>query len=378
MLNFWLLKIVSISFGFVLAFLIASYVFLNREYLLYLKKRKQEHFLEWWKHLSVLKKIYFGLTVFVSPVFIGSFIFIFPYFIIKIYNGNAPFSELALALFAIISGLGALFGFYTSIINTETTEQGHITDRINKAIENLGKNDGNSVAVREVRLGALLALERIAKDSLRDHIPIMEILYAYVRNNSPDMHTQNKPITPTEDIWAALNIIGRRNKWPNTRKRVEQEVTQKSRFFLHDCYLSSAYLKNACLHGAIINYTNLRNAFIEKADLREVLFLSVDLNNAWMSLVNMDSIQFKDTDMEDVKTVGAYAHTGDFLGCKNFTQKQLDVMFLGKTVKLPPGLTHPQKGTEHDIIYNTSEVFFIAYKKWLEETYPDLARNFEK
>src|SRR3982751_6161439 len=34
----------------------------------------------------------------------------------------------------------------------------------------------------EVRLGAIYALERIPRDSERDHWPIMEVLCAYVRN----------------------------------------------------------------------------------------------------------------------------------------------------------------------------------------------------
>ena len=97
----------------------------------------------------------------------------------------------------------------------KTTEQGHMTDRITKAVEQLGaektvklhredsarkklyeKVDGKLDYKKpiitettepnlEVRLGAIYALERIAQDSLRDHITVMEILCAYVRNNAP-------------------------------------------------------------------------------------------------------------------------------------------------------------------------------------------------
>ncbi len=76
-----------------------------------------------------------------------------------------------------------------------TAEQGHITDRITKAVEQLGaektvkvQEDGKTVERTEpnfeVRLGAIYALERIAEDSERDHIPIMETLCAYIRQNS--------------------------------------------------------------------------------------------------------------------------------------------------------------------------------------------------
>jgi hypothetical protein len=63
-------------------------------------------------------------------------------------------------------------------------EQGHITDRYTKAIEQLGKFDGDNPNI-EIRLGAIYALERIAHDSPRDHWTIMEVLTAYVRQNSP-------------------------------------------------------------------------------------------------------------------------------------------------------------------------------------------------
>jgi hypothetical protein len=113
--------------------------------------------------------------------------------------------------------------------HTTTAEQGLITDRITKAVEQLGaektvkrrefkptykidkqtkkrildqdgkpeiatNSDSSEIGEYEsveetlpnleVRLGAIYALERIAQDSERDHIPIMETLCAYIRENS--------------------------------------------------------------------------------------------------------------------------------------------------------------------------------------------------
>jgi hypothetical protein len=50
----------------------------------------------------------------------------------------------------------------------------------------------------EVRLGAILALERIAQDSTatdegRDHVRVMEILCAYIRENAPASEAQDHP-----------------------------------------------------------------------------------------------------------------------------------------------------------------------------------------
>ena len=70
-------------------------------------------------------------------------------------------------------------------------------------------------------LGAVYTLERIAQDSDRDHIQIMEILCAYIRNNAPWTLAQSAKMAtapekravdtyPRADIQAALTVIGRR------------------------------------------------------------------------------------------------------------------------------------------------------------------------
>lgn len=116
------------------------------------------------------------------------------------------------AVLAAITILGTLITqsirVWTNERQTRTIEQGHVTDRLTKAIEQLGaektvkrvEKDAEGSDIRdadgrlrvvettvpnlEVRLGAIYALERIAKDSERDHVTIMEILCAYIRENA--------------------------------------------------------------------------------------------------------------------------------------------------------------------------------------------------
>ncbi|MFZ1468299.1 MAG: pentapeptide repeat-containing protein, partial [Paracoccaceae bacterium] len=85
-----------------------------------------------------------------------------------------------------------------------------------------------------VRIGAILSLERIAQDSTaydkgRDHVRVMEILCAYVRENAPAKEAKEDlagPLgPPKQDISQALKVIGRRSveqrlveaAWPKTR-----------------------------------------------------------------------------------------------------------------------------------------------------------------
>ncbi|MDG1529867.1 MAG: hypothetical protein P8Q99_00810 [Paracoccaceae bacterium] len=146
--------------------------------------------------------------------------------------------NLAYAFGAIAASLAVLATLPFQIIKVwineriaNNTEQGQITDRINKAVEGLGaskdvtfqRKDANGILTYgkhkngkpdftnpiivtesqpnlEVRTGAIFALERISQDSLRDHVQIMEILTAYIRENAK---IGEIPETPWDDWRAA-------------------------------------------------------------------------------------------------------------------------------------------------------------------------------
>jgi hypothetical protein len=88
-------------------------------------------------------------------------------------TARAQLLTLGAGLFA----AGALF--YTAR-NFSLSRQGQMTDRYAKAVEQLGSDK------MDVRIGGIYALERIAHDSRRDHSPIMEVLSAFVREQSRD------------------------------------------------------------------------------------------------------------------------------------------------------------------------------------------------
>jgi uncharacterized protein YjbI with pentapeptide repeats len=131
------------------------------------------------------------------------------------------------ALLAGLIGVGALLTFWLNsrvyritARTLEVTEQGHITERYTKAIEQLGNNE------LTIRLGGIYALERIAKDSNRDHPTVVEVLSAFVRERSDPAHTDSKPSDatlfslsdpeqpgkrpkPASDVRAALTVLAR-------------------------------------------------------------------------------------------------------------------------------------------------------------------------
>lgn len=117
------------------------------------------------------------------------------------------------ASLALLAGtLGVVGAVYTARTYA-LARAGQLTDRFSKAIEQLGQQG------MEVRLGAIYALERIARDSSYDHPQIFEVLTAYVRERVTLKPETSRPrdlvaITlprPAPDIQAVLTVIGRRN-----------------------------------------------------------------------------------------------------------------------------------------------------------------------
>jgi len=115
--------------------------------------------------------------------------------------------------------LGAPFLVWGTVLKQRTVDfqqEGHITDRITAAVEQLGAEktvkkivDGQTQETSEpnieVRIGAILSLERIAQDSTRydkgrDHVRVMEILCAYVRENSNARPPRDFPLPEWEPL----------------------------------------------------------------------------------------------------------------------------------------------------------------------------------
>jgi hypothetical protein len=97
----------------------------------------------------------------------------------------------------------------------ETTQQGQITERFSRAIEQLGNNN------LAIRLGGIYALERIARDSAYDHWTVVEVLTAYVREHAPwppkspkDMQQQqDNPLSKGEPSTAQNQQRPKKQKW---------------------------------------------------------------------------------------------------------------------------------------------------------------------
>lgn len=154
--------------------------------------------------------------------------------------------------------------------NLRVMEEGKLTDRFSKAVEMLG---GEKL---DVRLGGIYALERIALDSQKDHWTVMEVLTAFVRENSHRKIEQNSEHDKLrEDIQAVMSVIGRR-KWSETEKQSINLASVNLRY----CNLNEANLGNAILDKVILSEANLSKAILTHTNLCEAILCKSDLSEA--------------------------------------------------------------------------------------------------
>ncbi|MFS4438701.1 pentapeptide repeat-containing protein [Paracoccaceae bacterium GXU_MW_L88] len=162
---------------------------------------------------------------------------------------KARFGLLSVA--AITATLAAVIALPFSLLRardmhrqTTAQEEDLLTTRINEAVTALGSQKEYSYVRRakvytetrpnlEVRIGAILALERLAQKNLDVHIQIMEILCAYVRENAPASEAR------------ALNAFEARNDTSNHQSR-----SKNYRNMLRD-WIGTLPPTRADIHGAL-------------------------------------------------------------------------------------------------------------------------------
>ncbi|SPF80880.1 pentapeptide repeat-containing protein [Pseudoprimorskyibacter insulae] len=178
----------------------------------------------------------------------------------------------------------------------------------------------------EVRIGAIYALERISQASDRDHVRVMEILCAYVRETSPKASTRlqrlknRNKMEARADIQAAIDVIGRRG-----RKSISLERQNNTR----------------SEHGYRLDlrFANLQNYDLSKLNLSNARFNGANLNGVDLFQTNLDSADFRKatfgltTKMMDTSIYGAAFPETDLVLLK-LTHDQIEKAFGDRTTLL--------------------------------------------
>jgi hypothetical protein len=249
-----------------------------------------------------------------------------------------------------LAGVLVLAGLWYTRRRILISEQGQITERYTRAIEQLGavKACGENLYVpnTEVRLGAIYALERIARDSARDHWTIMEVLTAYVRENAPakpeekDKEEQTAEKKPATEIQAILTVLGRRQR-DKKREHPEQcldllgtdlrgadlsslhfENALFSNAQLDGAYFSGAHLDmaaffNTHLNGTYFSGAHLDGAYFSGAHLDGAYFLDAHLDGANFSMAHLDGAFFLDAHLDGAFFLDAHLDVANFRAAKS-------------------------------------------------------------
>ena len=165
------------------------------------------------------------------------------------------------ALAGLVLAVGAFYTGRTFALNRE----GQITERFTRAVEQLAHEK------LDIQLGGIYALERIAQDSKTHYEPVMEVLTAFLRENTrwrrekaaekaeetpQEPEQPREPPRPTADFQAVATVLGRRNR---SQERASYRLN------LRDVDLRGGDLQEAHLARA-----NLREADLSGADLSSV------------------------------------------------------------------------------------------------------------
>jgi hypothetical protein len=208
----------------------------------------------------------------------------------------------------------------------ELTEQGQVTERYTKAIEQLGSDK------LDVRIGGVYALERIARDSATDHPTVMEVLSAFVRVHSRERWPPATGKPETTKAPAAFTLRHPHKLWPlatgkpragapghRTRPDVQAAVTvigrrdtrrDQERINLLGANLTRAYLPGAQFTQANLIRANLTNAFLSGASLTEASLQAAkltgaQLRRAYLPGAKLDYADLTDADFTDADLTDA-------------------------------------------------------------------------
>jgi len=236
-------------------------------------------------------------------------------------------NEARTTLLQALAGGALLLGAYFTWRQVQTgrqqvhlAEQGQITERFTRAIDQLGSDH------LDVRLGGIYALERIARDSPNDRATIGEVLTAYIRGHAPwPPRLEDQP--PIEaaietvaflrlrapDVQAALTVLGRGHFADPDPDAPQLDLADTD---LRRSYLSRADLRRARLYGADLrrarfDETDLRGATLIRAYLQEAHLLGANLQDAVLHHADL-----RDADLTDANLEGADLRHANLQGTK--------------------------------------------------------------
>ncbi|MCA9877467.1 MAG: pentapeptide repeat-containing protein [Thermomicrobiales bacterium] len=270
--------------------------------------------------------------------------------------------------------------------NLRVSEEGQITDRFSRAVDQLGSDHYT------IRLGGIYALERIARDSPRDYGPVMEVLTAFARQESPVVGDAGTPAVAAPEVpgevAAVFKVLGRRSETQIQTEMAEGRCLDLTGINAVGADLAGFDLRNTCwdrsdLRGAVISRANLSDAYFGAANLQQANldrvtaerasfnsanlifanlsqgnftganFLDANLTSAILQGTDLDDASLLQANLQFATAIGASLNGANLLlanvsdtvfadadlsGAKELTAEQATAAFTNANTRLPPGL----------------------------------------
>jgi hypothetical protein len=215
-------------------------------------------------------------------------------------------SDLRTTLVTMLGGLAVLGGGVVAAANLALSQRvqwrAQVTERFSKAIEQLGQRGDDK---RDVRIGAIYALEQIARDSTELHWPIMEVLTAYLREHAPVRPPATAPAaaadkrTPAADHQAIATVIGRRERSQDPDgQRLDLRRIDLPGVDWDRAHLEAANLREANLEGATLIEAQLQGANLPEAHLEGALLFNAHLEGANLTGAHLEKAHLFGTHLQ--------------------------------------------------------------------------------
>ncbi|WP_257232022.1 pentapeptide repeat-containing protein [Streptomyces sp. Rer75] len=268
----------------------------------------------------------------------------------------------------------------------ELAREGQVTERYVEAIKLLGSEDMTE------RLGGIYSLERIMRDSEKDHDAVVKVLAAFVRRRAPlpsdeDAEEAGAASCPADDVQAVITVLGNRPV-RSEEFRINLASTDLRGANLDGCHFKRAIFNGSRLDGIHAIRVDLENVWIQGASLCDAYLLEGNLDDAsgyhtlfaganllqstlrgatllhsqftdaGLTWANMDGANFSYSEMWRVNLYRSTSSAADFMGvdlweadlneadlrgsqlwfARNLTSGQLEHALIDDSTQLPEGL----------------------------------------
>jgi hypothetical protein len=192
------------------------------------------------------------------------------------------------------AAIGGAVGLRTYYLNRQSAA----TARLQQGVEDLASGDSIK------RVGAILALGRVAKESRDDYWQVMTLLLTHLKRVAPRAPSQPAASIRERDALASL-VRTRPAKWESSTEILDLSELDLNGIDLRASKLRRALLRGSALEGAHLGKADLRQATLSPdVSLKNAHMQRADLRGADLRGANLEGADLRRCDLRGVKLSG--------------------------------------------------------------------------